>query len=104
MNNKTPSPHEQKVSDIDTEQAGQDLVRLVLALIETVRQLVEKQAIRRVESGTLTEEQIDRLGLALMRQVERMDELKTHFGLNDDDLKLNLGPLQDFLEDVRLEG
>lgn len=104
MSNETLSSQEQKVSDIDTEQAGQDLVRLVLALIETVRQLVEKQAIRRVESGTLTEEQIDRLGLALMRQVERMDELKTHFGLSDDDLKLNLGPLQDFLEDVRLEG
>jgi hypothetical protein len=83
------------VADIDTEKAGEDLVRLVLSLVEIIRQLVEKQAIRRVEAGTLTEDQIDRLGLALMRQVERMDELKAHFGFSDDDLKLNLGPLQD---------
>jgi hypothetical protein len=92
------------VSDIDTEKVGQDLVRLVLALVETIRQLVEKQAIRRVECGTLSEEEIERLGIALMLQEEKMNELKEHFGLSDDDLKLHLGPLDDFLEGVRLEG
>ncbi|WP_454916603.1 gas vesicle protein K [Xanthobacter sediminis] len=76
--------------DIDPERVEQGLVRLVLMLVETVRQVVERQAIRRVEGGTLSEEEIERLGLALLRLEEKMDELRLHFGLDDADLALKL--------------
>lgn len=79
------------------EGAEDDLVRLVLAVIETVRQLVERQAIRRVESGKLSDDEIERLGLALMRLEERMSELKTHFGVAADDLALHLGTARDLV-------
>ena len=81
----------------DCETAADDLVRLVLALVETLRQLVERQAIRRVEAGNLADEDIERLGLALLRLEQRMDELKVHFGLSDEDLclRLDLGDLAD---------
>lgn len=79
------------------EDAEDDLVRLVLAVVETVRQLVERQAIRRVESGKLSDDEIERLGLALMRLEERMSELKTHFGIAADDLALHLGTARDLV-------
>ena len=81
----------------DDETAADDLVRLVLALVETLRQLVERQAIRRVEGGHLADDEIERLGLALLRLEQRMDELKDHFGLQDEDLslRLDLGDLTD---------
>ena len=79
------------------EDAEDDLVRLVLAVVETVRQLVERQAIRRVESGNLSDDEIERLGLALMRLEERMSELKTHFGIAADDLALHLGTARDLV-------
>ena len=79
------------------EGAEDDLVRLVLAVVETVRQLVERQAIRRVESGNLSDDEIERLGLALMRLEERMSELKTHFGIAADDLALHLGTARDLV-------
>ena len=87
----------------DPDKTGEDLVRLVLVVVETVRQLVERQAIRRVESGTLSEEEVERLGLALMRLEERMAELKEHFNLSDDDLALRLGPFHELAEEVRDE-
>lgn len=76
--------------DIDPERVEQGLVRLVLMLVETVRQVVERQAIRRVEGGTLNAEEIERLGLALLRLEEKMAELRQHFGLEDADLPLKL--------------
>ncbi|HKA58433.1 MAG TPA: gas vesicle protein K [Gemmatimonadales bacterium] len=81
----------------DGETAADDLVRLVLALVETLRQLVERQAIRRVEGGHLADDDVERLGLALLRLEQRMDELKAHFGLQDEDLslRLELGNLAD---------
>ena len=79
--------------DLDTDNVQQDLARLVLGLVEVVRQLVEKQALRRVEGGRLTPEQIEKLGLTLMRLEERMDELKEHFGVGDKELGLDLGCL-----------
>jgi hypothetical protein len=81
----------------DGETAADDLVRLVLALAETLRQLVERQAIRRVEAGHLSDDEIERLGLALLRLEQRMDELKAHFGLQNEDLclRLDLGDLPD---------
>lgn len=85
---------------LDPERTGDDLVRLVLVLVDTIRQLVEKQAIRRVDSGTLNEDQIERLGLALLSLEERMTELKQHFGLSDDDLVLRLGGIRDLADEV----
>jgi len=82
----------------DYETAADDLVRLVLALVETLRQLVERQAIRRVENGRLSDDEVERLGLTLMRLEQRMTELKTHFGLEDDDLTLRLGSLEEFAD------
>jgi hypothetical protein len=62
-------------------------------VIELLREILEHQAIRRMDGGTLSEEQIERLGLALLKLKERMDELKTTFGLTDEDLNIDLGPL-----------
>jgi hypothetical protein len=73
--------------------AGQELGKLVLTLVEVVRKVLEHQAVRRMDSGTLSPEEIERLGLALLRLSERMDELKTAFGLRDEDLDIDLGPL-----------
>ncbi|MFI0356187.1 gas vesicle protein K [Actinomadura sp. 9N407] len=77
----------------DPETVERDLVKLVLTLVELVRQLMERQALRRAEGGDLSEEQIERLGLALMRLEEAMTRLKDHFDLDDHDLNLDLGPL-----------
>ncbi|HQS10364.1 MAG TPA: gas vesicle protein K [Xanthobacteraceae bacterium] len=76
--------------DIDPDRVEQGLVRLVLMLVETVRQVVERQAIRRVEGGTLSEEEIERLGLALLRLEQKMEELRRHFGLEEGDISLKL--------------
>jgi hypothetical protein len=65
----------------------------VLTIVELLRQLMERQALRRVEAGGLSENQIERLGQSLMLLAERMDELKEQFGFEDQDLNLNLGPL-----------
>jgi hypothetical protein len=81
----------------DPEKVEQGLAQLVLTLIELLRQLMERQALRRMEQGTLDDEQIERLGLTFMRLAERMEELKAEFGLQQSDLNLNLGPLGDLL-------
>ena len=75
------------------DTAAQDLGRLVLTLVEVVRKVLEHQAVRRMDSGTLSPEEIERLGLSLMRLSERMNEMKTAFGLRDEDLDIDLGPL-----------
>jgi gas vesicle protein GvpK len=77
----------------DPEHVENGLARLVLTVIELLREILEHQAIRRMDGGTLSEEQIERLGLALLKLRERMDELKTTFGLTDEDLNIDLGPL-----------
>jgi hypothetical protein len=79
--------------NIDTGSVEQGLAKLVLSLIELIRRLLEKQAIRRMEGGTLSPDQIEELGLALMKLEEKMGELKSHFGLEDSDLNLDLGPI-----------
>ena len=73
--------------------AAQELGKLVLTLVEVIRKVLEHQAVRRMDSGTLSPEEVERLGLALLRLSERMDELKTAFGLSDEDLDIDLGPL-----------
>jgi hypothetical protein len=79
--------------DADPEGLEKGLAQLVLTVIELLRQLMERQALHRVESGTLTDEQVERLGRTLMLLAERMEELKHEFGLEDRDLNLDLGPL-----------
>jgi Gas vesicle protein K len=77
----------------DPERAEQGLARLVLTVIELLREVLEHQAIRRMDGGTLSEEQVERLGLTLLKLNHRMDELKHLFGLTDEDLNVDLGPL-----------
>ena len=77
----------------DPENVERGLVQLVLTLVELLRQLMERQALRRVEAGNLDEETIERLGRTLMALEARMEELKETFGLEDEDLNLDLGPL-----------
>ena len=81
----------------DPEHVEKGLAQLVLTLVELLRQLMERQALRRMEQGTLTDEQVERLGETFMKLERRMEELKEHFGLEDRDLNLNLGPLGDLL-------
>ena len=81
----------------DPEHVEKGLAQLVLTLVELLRQLMERQALRRMEQGTLTDEQIERLGETFMKLERRMEELKEHFDLEDRDLNLNLGPLGDLL-------
>ena len=77
----------------DTEAMQRDLSRLVLTLVELVRQLVERQCVRRMEQQDLSDEQIEVLGLTLMRLEEAMTEVCERFGLTPADLNLDLGPL-----------
>ena len=79
--------------DIAQDDVKNGLGKLVLTLVELVRQIVERQAIRRVEGGSLNEAEIERLGTTLMQLSEQMDLLKKHFGLRDEDLNIDLGPL-----------
>ncbi|MGW6331695.1 gas vesicle protein K [Nocardia rhamnosiphila] len=79
--------------DTDPESVERGLVTLVLTLVELLRQLMERQALRRVDAGDLSEEQVERIGTTLMLLEERMDELREHFGLTPEDLNIDLGPL-----------
>jgi hypothetical protein len=83
----------------DESTVEQGLAKLVLTLIELVRRLLEKQAIRRIEAGSLTEEEIERMGETFLKLELRMAELKEIFGLQDEDLNLNLGPLGNLMPD-----
>ena len=79
--------------ETDPEQVERDLVCLVLTVVELIRQLMERQALRRVDHGDLSDEQTESVGLALMCLDEAMTRLKDHFDLDDADLNLDLGPL-----------
>jgi hypothetical protein len=79
--------------DADPENVQRGLAQLVLTVVELLRQLMERQALRRVEAGNLDDETVERLGQTLMALEARMEELKATFGLEDEDLNLDLGPL-----------
>ncbi|PNZ44848.1 gas vesicle protein K [Staphylococcus simulans] len=79
--------------NLGQDNAEDGLAQLVMTVIELLRKIVERHAIRRVEGGTLTDEQIEELGVALMDLEEKMEELKDVFGLDDEDLNIDLGPL-----------
>jgi hypothetical protein len=79
--------------DVDPEGVEHGLANLVLALVEFLRQLLERQAVRRMEGGTLTDEEVERMGLALMRLEQKVHEMARAFGLDPSELNLGLGPL-----------
>jgi hypothetical protein len=79
--------------DAQPENAERGLAQLVLTVVELLRQLVERQALRRVQAGGLDDETVERLGRTLMALEARMEELKEVFDLDDGDLNLDLGPL-----------
>jgi Gas vesicle protein K len=79
--------------DADPENAERGLAQLVLTVVELLRQIVERQALRRVEAGGLDDETVERLGRTLMALEARMEQLKEVFGFDDEDLNIDLGPL-----------
>jgi len=83
--------------EVDPEKVQNGLAKLVLTLVELIRRLLEHQAIRRIEGGSLTDEEIERLGLAFLDLEAKMDEMKKVFGLEGEELNLNLGPLGDLM-------
>jgi Gas vesicle protein K len=83
--------------DVDAEGVEKGLAQLVLTLIEFLRQVLERQAVRRMEGDSLSDEEVERVGLALMKLEEKVHELAEQFGLEPSDLNINLGPLGDLL-------
>ncbi|MEU3987823.1 gas vesicle protein K [Streptomyces platensis] len=96
MTGGRPGTPESRV-DLDREQMGRDLVSLVLTVVELLRQLMERQAIRRVEQGDLSDEQVEHIGETLMHLEARMTELCEQHDLRLADLNLDLGPLGSLL-------
>lgn len=84
--------------DCTPENIDQGLAKLVLSLIELLRQLLERQAIRRMEGGSLSDEQVESMGSALMKLETKIREMTEQFGLTPADLNLDLGPLGNLLE------
>jgi hypothetical protein len=83
--------------NLEPEKVERGLTQLVRSLVELLRQLMEKQALRRVESGSLTVEQVERLGTTLMRLEQQMQELKNHFQIEN--LDIDLGPLGHLIDE-----
>ena len=79
--------------DLDPDRLKNGLGQLVLTLIKLLHEVLERQALRRIDAGSLTEQQIEKLGLTLMSQAEEIDRLRREFGLEEQDLDLDLGPL-----------
>jgi hypothetical protein len=78
---------------LDPDNVRNGLAQLVLTLVELLRELLERQALRRIDGGSLTEEEVERLGETFLRLAEEIEKLKEYFGFTDEDLNLNLGPL-----------
>ena len=85
--------------ETDAESVERDLVKLVLTIVELIRQLMEKQALRRVDEGDLSEEQIEGLGTGLMHLEQAMEDLKARYDLTAEDLNIDLGPLGPLLSE-----
>lgn len=83
--------------NLEPDNIKNGLGQLVLTLVKLLHELLERQGIRRIEAGSLTEEQIERLGLTLMRQAQEIDRLRKEFGLEEEDLNIDLGPLGQLL-------
>lgn len=79
--------------ELDPSNVRKGLAQLVLTLIKLLHELMERQAIRRIDDGGLSDDQIEQLGLTLMQQAEEIERLKREYDLSDDELTLDLGPL-----------
>jgi len=79
--------------NLDPDKVKNGLGQLVLTLVKLLQELMEKQAIRRMEAGSLSDDEIERLGMTLMRQNEEIERLRKEFNLEEEDLNLDLGPL-----------
>lgn len=96
---KQANPEEKQVEkargriQIEPDTVERDLMKLVLTIVELLRQLMERQALRRFDTGDLSEEQEDRIGLTLMLLEDRMEELRERYDLKPEDLNIDLGPL-----------
>ncbi|MBI4795023.1 MAG: gas vesicle protein K [Deltaproteobacteria bacterium] len=82
---------------LDQDNVKNSLGQLVLTLVKLLHELLERQGIRRIEAGSLTDDQIERLGLTLMKQAQEIDRLRREFGLEEEDLNIDLGPLGQLL-------
>lgn len=91
-----PASHTPRIN-LDQDNIKNGLGQLVLTLVKLLHELLERQGIRRIEAGSLTDEQIERLGLTLMKQAQEIDRLRKEFGLEEEDLNLDLGPLGQLL-------
>ena len=78
---------------LEPENVRNGLAQLVLTLVELLRELMERQALRRIDAGSLTSGEVERVGATFLRLAEEIERLKQHFGFTDEDLNLNLGPL-----------
>jgi len=85
--------------DCSTETVEQGLAKLVLSLVELLRRLLERQAIRRMEGGSLSDQQVEDMGQALMKLEQKVHELAGAFNLKPEDLNLELGPLGKLLDE-----
>jgi hypothetical protein len=83
--------------NVDPDEVERGLAKLVLTIVEFVRQLLERQAVRRMQHGTLTEEEVERVGIALERLDTKMTEMASRFGLRREELSMKLGPLGDLV-------
>jgi hypothetical protein len=79
--------------DLDPENVKNGIAQLILTLIKLLHELLERQAIRRMDAGSLSDEEVERLGLALLKQAQEIDRIRKEFGLEEEDLNLDLGPL-----------
>ncbi len=84
---------------VNADQANveKDLAKLVLSLVDLLRRLMERQAVRRVNAGSLSDDEVERMGETFLKLDRRMAELRTAFGLEREDLELSLGPIRDLL-------
>jgi hypothetical protein len=98
---KTPLPAQSHCEDngsrsrikLDPEKAKNGLGQLVLTLVKVIHELLELQAIRRIDAGSLMDEEIENIGITLMKQAEEIDKLRKEFNLEEEDLNIDLGPL-----------
>jgi len=79
--------------NLDPDKVKNGLAQLVLTVIKLIQELLEKQAVRRIDAGSLTEDEIEKVGVTLMRQAEELEMLRKVFGLEEEDLNIDLGPL-----------
>ena len=93
---RSQNTHPKRIN-IDPEKIENGLAKLVLTLVELIKKLLEKQAIKRIEGGSLSDEEVERIGEALMKLEDKVQELKELFGLKDEDLNLISGQLSDLI-------